>query len=111
MSNYIFEMSVGDTSPKLEVTCKTKAGVVIPVTGASEIRFIMLSQDKVTEKVNNIANTSIIDGANGIIDYTWQTGDTDTAGVYLSRFKVTFSDGSVETFPNAGRYIKTIIGE
>lgn len=109
--NYRFEMSKDDTSPLIQVTCKDKSGTVVPVTGATNILFEMLTQDKVTQKVNNNSNTSIIDGPNGIIRYDWQTGDTDTAGTFLSRFKVTFSDGTIETFPNAGRYIKTIIGE
>jgi hypothetical protein len=111
MANYRFEMSKDDTSPILEVTCKTKAGVVVPVTGASNILFEVLTQDKATTKVSNNTNTSIVDGAGGIIDYTWQVGDTDTVGVFLARFRVTFSDGSIETFPNAGRFIKLIIGE
>ena len=110
-TNYRFTMSKDDTSPILQVTCKDYAGTVIPVTGASNIQFEMWTQDKTTKKVDDNVNTSIVDGAGGIIDYTWQTGDTDTVGVYLSRFVVTFSDGSIETFPNGGRYIKTIIGE
>jgi hypothetical protein len=109
--NYRFVMSKDDTSPILQVTCKDRAGAVVPVTGASEILFEMKAQDKASTKVSNTVNTSIVNGAGGIIDYTWQTGDTDTVGTFLSRFRVTFSDGSIEHFPNGGRYIKTIIGE
>jgi hypothetical protein len=109
--NYRFVMSKDDTSPILQITCKDNSGTVIPVTGASNILFQMYTQDKATAKVSNNSNTSIVDGAGGIIDYTWQAADTDTTGTYLGRFKVTFSDGSIETFPNGGRYIKVIVGE
>lgn len=109
--NYRFVMSKGDTSPIIQVTCKDNSGTIVPVTGASNIQFEMWTQDKVTKKVDDNTNTSIVDGAGGQIDYVWQTGDTDTVGTFLSRFVVTFSSGAIETFPNGGRYIKTIIGE
>ena len=109
--NYRFVMSQNDTSPIIQITCKNSAGTVVPVTGASNIQFEMWTQDKATKKVDDNVNTSIVDGPAGQINYTWQTGDTDTVGTFLSRFIVTFADGSIETFPNGGRYIKTIIGE
>ena len=110
MSDYKFSMSVDDTSPAIQVTCQDSSGTAVSVAGASEVRFKMQTQDKVTDKVNNTANTSIVDGAAGIVKYDWQTGDTDTAGVYLAKFIITYSDGTIETFPNAGRYIKVTIG-
>lgn len=110
-TNYKFTMSKDDTSPALEIICQDNSGTAVAVTGASEIRFQMYTQDKATAKVNNTTDTSIVDGAAGIIDYSWQAADTDTAGTYLGRFKVTYSDGTIETFPNGGRYIKVIIGE
>ena len=42
------------------------------------------------------------------VKYEWQPGDTDTEGFYDAEFEVTYSDGTVETFPNRG-FITVII--
>ena len=38
----------------------------------------------------------------GQVEYSWAAGDTDTSGVYDVEIQVTYSDGTVETFPNDG---------
>jgi hypothetical protein len=45
---------------------------------------------------------TITTAASGIVTYNWQAGDTSTAGTYFAEFEVTYSDLSVETFPNTG---------
>lgn len=36
-----------------------------------------------------------------VVAYEWQPADTATTGWYEAEFRVTYFDGSVETFPNA----------
>lgn len=36
------------------------------------------------------------------VQHNWVAGDTDTAGLYEGEFRVTYADGSIETFPNSG---------
>jgi hypothetical protein len=43
---------------------------------------------------------TITDALGGVVQYDWQSGDTDTAGSYYAEFEVTYNDGAVETFPN-----------
>ena len=45
---------------------------------------------------------TITDAEGGVVQYDWQAGDTDTVGTYYVEFEVTYSDASVETFPNNG---------
>jgi hypothetical protein len=44
------------------------------------------------------------------VKYAWQAGDTDVADLFEAEFRVTYADGAVETFPNAG-FIPVRIGE
>jgi hypothetical protein len=49
------------------------------------------------------------DAAEGLLKYTWQTGDTDLAGTHLAAFRVVV-DGKIETYPRNG-YIEIRIQE
>jgi hypothetical protein len=36
------------------------------------------------------------------VEYSWQAGDTATAGLFEAEFRVTYAGGRIETFPNDG---------
>lgn len=38
----------------------------------------------------------------GMVQYDWGAGETDVKGVYGLRWRVTFGDGKIRTFPNHG---------
>jgi hypothetical protein len=38
----------------------------------------------------------------GVVSYSWAAGQTDLAGVYRLRWRVTWSSGKTRTFPNSG---------
>lgn len=101
-----FFLKTEDTSPALQITCQTSSGSVVNLTSAT-VRFIM-KDDEGTEKVNAVA--TIVDAAAGTVKYEWVTGDTDTAGLFISEFEVTFADSTIETFPNVD-YIRISITE
>jgi hypothetical protein len=50
----------------------------------------------------------IVTPADGTVRYDWQAGDTAPAGRFLAEFEVTYSDGAIETFPNAGALVVRI---
>lgn len=90
-----FQIKRGDTSPGIKYA-------LIPddltLAGAT-VRFQM----------ENSARQTVIDAAATIdqatppiVSYAWQAGDTDMAGNYSAEFRVTYADGSIETFPNCG---------
>jgi hypothetical protein len=51
---------------------------------------------------------TVVTAASGIVRYDWLAADTDTAGTFQAEFEVTYSDGKIETFPNAS-YIEVVI--
>lgn len=90
-----------DTAPAFTATLRDANGTVIDLTGASA-RFLMREPRARILKVNGAM--TIPDAANGRVSYAWATGDTDTAGKYQVEVEVTFSDSTIQTFPNDGHH-------
>lgn len=91
-----FEIKQTDRHPELTATLVDENGDAISVSGAT-ITFSMKAAKTGTLKVNNQACT----GANPTT-YSWQANDTDTPGLYLGEFKVTYADGRTARCPNNG---------
>lgn len=102
-----FRIKQNDTSPSLQATLKDASGAVVDISGSS-VRFHMKSVDG-TLKVDE--SMTIVDGVGGVVQYDWVSGDTDTVGSYYVEFEVTYSDNSVETFPNNGNASVTVTKE
>jgi len=93
-----FNLKQNDTSPSILVTLQDALRNPINITGAT-VRLYMKSVDGFL-KID--APMTINDALGGVCQYDWQAGDTDTVGTYYIEFEVTYSDLSVETFPNNG---------
>lgn len=102
-----FSIKQNDTSPSLQATLKDASQTPINLNGAT-VMFHMKSVDG-TIKVD--AEMTITDEDNGVVQYDWQSGDTDTVGTYYVEFEVTYADASVETFPNNGNKVVTVVKE
>jgi uncharacterized protein YfaS (alpha-2-macroglobulin family) len=102
-----FNIKQNDTSPSLQATLKDSALAPINLAGAT-VKLHMKSLDG-TIKVDT--SMTIVEELNGIIKYDWQTGDTDTVGTYNVEFQVTYSDASIETFPNNGNKVISVVRE
>ena len=92
-----FYLKQNDTAPSIRATLKDGSGSVIDLTGAS-VRFHMKDLSG-TVKIDTAA-TIISPATSGIVQYNWTGSDTDTAGTYYAEFEVTYSDSSIESFPN-----------
>ena len=79
----------GDLAPPLRVDTNAD------LTGATAVAKIRRLHDDTTMT----KNLTITDAPNGIAEYQWQAGDTDTAGTYHVEAVVTFAGGSIQTFP------------
>lgn len=91
-----FTIKQNDTSPAIQATLQDYAGNAISLIGATA-RFHMKSIDGL---VVIDAPMTIVNASNGTVLYSWQTSDTNVAGTYYAEFEVTYSDTSIETFPN-----------
>lgn len=98
----------GDLLPLLIATLSDVNGPV-DLTNAT-VQFHM--RDSAGELV--IDETATVDpdqtANTGLVTYTWQTGDTDTAGDYEAEFEAVFS-GKPITFPKGSNLRVRIVGD
>lgn len=94
----------GDTRRSIVGDAKDPNNEVVDLTGA-EVRFLMMRGRNV---LLDHVPAYIEDLTTGTVAYHFEDGDTDTAGIFKAWFKVTYPDGSRETFPNSGSIIINI---
>lgn len=97
----MFRIKQNDTSPALRAILKDAKKKPVNLIG-STVRFHMKAESG-RIIVNDLAE--LTDDENGVVTYFWKEGDTDTQGICLGEFEVTYEDGTIETFPN-NNYIK-----
>lgn len=96
-----FNLKEGDTSPAISYTLSP---ATVELTGATVV-FNMTDMNG--NPVVTRASATVTDVGDGTasgtptVEYNWASADTDTSGVYLAEFEVTYADSSVETFPNS----------
>jgi len=100
-----FYIKQNDTVPSLRAALENGSGDAVDLTGAT-CRFHLREIGKTTVTTDSTAQ--IVTEATGIVQYNWVAADTDTVGSYQAEFEVTYSDGTIETFPNNG-YIRVEI--
>lgn len=93
-----FYIKQNDTAPAIRATLKDTDAVAIDLTDAS-VRFHMRRVGSTTTTTDGAAMI-VGDATNGIVQYDWEAADTATVDTYHAEFEVTYSDGSIETFPN-----------
>lgn len=100
----VFYIKRGDTGPSLQYRLDPPVSTI----GASVV-FSMRRQ----------AGAAVISRAPAVIGglgpdvflrWDWREGDTAEPGGYEAEFEMTYADGTVETWPNAG-FIRVRIGE
>ena len=93
-----FYIKQNDTKPVLRARLLDSAGNVVNVTGATVV-FSMRTRPGGATKVDKQActiNTAVL----GAVQYAISAANTNTADRYEGEFQVTFSDASVQSFPN-----------
>lgn len=93
-----FRIKQNDTSPSLEATLSDANLVPVNLTSAT----VMLHMKAIGGDVVLDEQMTVTDAVGGVVQYDWQAGDTATVGTYYVEFEVTYSDASVEPFPNTG---------
>jgi hypothetical protein len=99
-----FYLKKGNSLPILVVEVSDDNGIV-NLSGVSLVEFIY--QNRETETLYTRTGTMVA-RESGLIRYAWTTGDTTGVGKYFGEFKMTYSGGSILTFPN-NRYLEFIV--
>ena len=105
MSAGTFTIKRGDTSPSIRYA-------LLPETvdlSAASVKFQMRKFRAAANLID--ADADVIQELPGIVQYDWASGDTDTAGLYQAEFRITYSDNTVETFPNSNFLIVDIVDD
>jgi hypothetical protein len=99
-----FVIKRGDTSPALRFALLPDS---VSLAGASvQFQMRLRGGDTVIDRAASIL--TVFQPA--VVVHAWQPGDTETPGRYEAEFRVTYMDGTVETFPNLG-FIEVFITE
>jgi len=93
-----FYIKQNDTKPVLRARLLDAAGNVVNLTGAAVV-FSMRVRPAGTTKVTTQSCT-INNAVLGDVQYVWTASNTDTADRYEGEFQVTYSDSSIQSFPN-----------
>jgi hypothetical protein len=91
-----FYLKKGDTSPSLVYALFPES---VDLTGAT-VRFNMRMKEGAV-KVSRAAAVTVTSTGTPTVRYDWHPADVDTAGFYEAEFEVTYTGGSIETFPNS----------
>lgn len=96
-------MSQGNRLPILRRPLRLR-GEPVDLTGASvEFRFRPQSGG-----ASRGGSCTVFDADEAVVEYAWQSGDTDIPGVFDANFTATYVDGREITFPNLG-YLRMVV--
>lgn len=101
-----FNLKTGDTSPALLY----RLDPAVNLAGASVV-FNMRPRGGGAVVVDRAAASIEGDPSEGVVRYDWDPADTAAAGRFEAEFEVTYTDGTVETFPNADFIVVNIMGD
>jgi len=102
-----FILKEGDTSPSI-VYALLPASVIL--SGAT-VRFSMRNRSTGAVVIDRAAAVIVTATVTPTVRYDWQSADTASAGFYDAEFEVTYSDATVETFPNSTHIAVIINGD
>lgn len=102
------EIKRNDTRPYWPITLTFEDGSVPDLSGGT-VRFLAREAGNGQVKVDDTA--VITDGPNGQAEWRPSAGDTDQAGSFDVEWEVTFSDGTVQTFPTRGYDRLIVVGD
>jgi hypothetical protein len=98
----------GDTNPTFSDTLTYSDGTAVDLTSAS-VKFVMRGQPA-TVATTNATATIGSPATSGKVSYQPVATDTATPGRYMGNWVVTFTGGSIMTFPTDG-YLSIIVEE
>lgn len=109
MSQPDFFLKVGDTGSRIQWTCEDSTGTAVDVAGSTPL-FKMGPLSGGTLTVAGTATidqvgAGTVDGTRGQMHFAWPAGGVSTADWYRAECEVTFTSGTVVTYPNDSFFI------
>jgi hypothetical protein len=92
-------MKRGDTRTAPKAKLKSPKGLPVNLTDA-KVDFIMARYTNGIVLIDREAE--VLDAENGIVCFVFEPAEANVLGMMKAEFKVTYLDGSEETFPNEG---------
>lgn len=98
-----FVLRQNDTASQIAATLTDDDGNAVSIQSAT-VRFNMKpiagGPSKVAAAATNAQVGDGTDGSKGHVLYQWLAANTDTAGLYVAEWQVTFAGSAIQTFPN-----------
>ena len=88
-----FDIKRGDTSPSIRFSLLPNDFSLF----GSQVHFQMRP---IRGETSIDRPAEIISALPPVVQYDWQEGDTDIKGLFQAEFRIEYSDGTIETFPN-----------
>lgn len=104
----VINIKQNDRRPVAEATI-TRGGEAVDLSTVSGVTFKMRPFGRKDLKVNSSA--VVTDDVNGVVEYRWSIGDTDTPGRYNQEWQLLWPDGTTETFPTLPTSIVIVLGD
>lgn len=110
MADPDFAIGQNDTLPSIQATLYI-GGLAVDLTQALGVEFVM------APAVNGVpsgapkvdTDAAVASAASGVVRYDWAVGDTDTAGDYVAKWRVTWiAGGKTQSFPTVGYHTITV---
>lgn len=92
-------MKRGDTRTAIKGTLRSPKRNLVNLVDA-KVEFIMARYSDGTVLIDREAE--VFDAENGVVCFIFEPSEADVVGTMRAEFKVTYLDGSPETFPNDG---------
>jgi hypothetical protein len=99
-TSLVLELKQGDTKPAFRAQC-LDGTTPVDLTSAATARLVMRNWDDNTT-VTGLMTVEDQTQAKGWAHRAWGAGETTTVGYYRAVVQVTWSDGTVQTFPADG---------
>ena len=104
-----FTIKQFDTSPSIGMNLQAADGSAVSIVAALDVRFHMRLRGSEVPVID--ARARVIDAAGGVVAYDWLAEDTAVSGRYEAEVEITYTDGSIETFPNGSYEQITIVDD
>jgi len=97
-----FTIKRNDLLPILEAILRDANENPVDLTDATGVVFHMREEAGAAMKITDGLAAIGSNPAAGQVSYAWQTDETDTSGIFLAEFEVTWTGGKIQTYPSKG---------